>query len=556
MKSLRKQFIRSYIGAILIAFAAETAISVYHLQKAIETNSSKALSFLAQQKASELNETFSSVEQAAIILEDYITNNVNLSRLKTDAQYAENFSSDFAQVATQLCKILKYVKTFYFCPDPELFPHTRCTYYLNNGFNYYMDFSFDIGSYDPDDISHTAPFYAPKKAGHSTWIGPYRNANTENAMNTITYAIPMHSNGKFWGTVGLEISEAVLRKSIDNIDYDASFGFLFARDGSLIYHKDFPGGLSIHDFNNFSNTKVLQNFFSKEYINTGKNYKYTWFGVKQRLILNQIENGMVLAISVPEDELLKQRTQMLFQLLITLVFTLLITVLLANNLASRVIRPLQNLTETTSRIARGELNAEIPYHSNNELGALAESIRKISIELKEYISYIQNQAYTDVMTGSRNKTAYIDRVKILEKRVSEDIADFTIYVFDVNGLKHMNDCYGHEYGDMLIKDAANILLSVFPENSVYRTGGDEFVVIDENITEEQINKNFEKFDKNLEAFNKENEQYDAELAISKGAAIYNKDKDRDFKSVFDRADKAMYACKKEFYSMHMDRRRR
>ena len=65
-------------------------------------------------------------------------------------------------------------------------------------------------------------------------------------------------------------------------------------------------------------------------------------------------------------------------------------------------------------------------------------------ELQEYISYIHAQAYTDAMTGVGNKAAYMDRIKLLDRKIHEHMADFAVIVFDVNGLKRVNDSFGHE----------------------------------------------------------------------------------------------------------------
>ena len=140
--------------------------------------------------------------------------------------------------------------------------------------------------------------------------------------------------------------------------------------------------------------------------------------------------------------------------------------------------------------------------------------------------------------------------------MDEDMTELTVYVFDVNGLKRTNDTYGHEYGDMLIKDASAALRAVFNEQPIYRTGGDEFVVLDESSSREKIAANFASFDQHVAAINADNPAYKEPLAVSKGAAVFDHLQDKDFKTLFARADEAMYACKAEYYRTHGDRRRR
>lgn len=80
--------------------------------------------------------------------------------------------------------------------------------------------------------------------------------------------------------------------------------------------------------------------------------------------------------------------------------------------------------------------------------------------------------YTDGMTGIPNRTAVIEFLNSLR---AED--DYGVVFFDVNDLKKANDVYGHETGDRLISEVADVLRSSFLEHDGFcgRYGGDEFV---------------------------------------------------------------------------------
>ena len=93
------------------------------------------------------------------------------------------------------------------------------------------------------------------------------------------------------------------------------------------------------------------------------------------------------------------------------------------------------------------------------------------------------------MTGANNKTAYDRDIQEIDlKLTSHENQVFGIAVFDVNGLKEINDNYGHESGNYLISDASDAIRAAFPKDRVYRIGGDEFVLIFEGRTDEEIDK--------------------------------------------------------------------
>lgn len=85
-------------------------------------------------------------------------------------------------------------------------------------------------------------------------------------------------------------------------------------------------------------------------------------------------------------------------------------------------------------------------------------------------------AITDQLTGLLNRRAYEEDLSVLMKAALPD--DLIYIAADVNGLKNVNDEKGHVAGDELIIGAANCLTKIFADyGKVYRTGGDEYVVI-------------------------------------------------------------------------------
>lgn len=183
----------------------------------------------------------------------------------------------------------------------------------------------------------------------------------------------------------------------------------------------------------------------------------------------------------------------------------------------------------------------------DEIGELSEKLRTTHRELQDYVNYVHAQAYTDPTTGAGSNMAYKDAVKRLSGKISTNMADFCIVVFDVNGLKNVNDNLGHEVGDQLLRDAATVLRKVFGEQRVYRIGGDEFLALLEGTPPEALEGLFAEMDAELAAFNGGPKRYETALSVSRGAAAYQRGRDKQFRDIFRRADEAMYRDKGEFY---------
>ena len=167
------------------------------------------------------------------------------------------------------------------------------------------------------------------------------------------------------------------------------------------------------------------------------------------------------------------------------------------------------------------------------------------VKQRNELAATRHVAYTDALTHVRNKHAYVEVEAELDKKISDkELKDFGIIVFDLNGLKYVNDTYGHETGDQYLKDACKLICEQFKHSAVFRIGGDEFVALIEG-------SDYQNIDSLLNDFNKQIEENIAKksVIISTGFDKYNPDTDNSFNSIFIRADKKMYERKHQLKEM-------
>ena len=216
----------------------------------------------------------------------------------------------------------------------------------------------------------------------------------------------------------------------------------------------------------------------------------------------------------------------------------------------------QEISEKQSEIKIDESsNDDFADTATGSVEDLTRKMNYMQYELRRYIEYAHTQAYVDSMTGVASKTAYLELVKDIEMKIQEGTADFKVIVFDVNGLKVMNDNYGHEYGDMLIINTAKVILSLYDKKRIFRIGGDEFIVIIEDETDKTLEENEFDINKAIEDFNLNLKEEDVKVSCSFGGAHYNPRIDQNYKQVFKRADEEMYRYKGLYYKQFGDRRK-
>ena len=189
------------------------------------------------------------------------------------------------------------------------------------------------------------------------------------------------------------------------------------------------------------------------------------------------------------------------------------------------------------------------------LQEIYDRLRSVRKELRDYIVKAHKMAYTDVLTGIGNRNAYFEVKEKLNKKIGKGDLSFAVAIFDINGLKNANDDYGHETGDLMIVSAAEILKEFFKAGTLFRIGGDEFVLLVENVSEEQMKIIFDKISTEVNAKIISKNEVHIPLAISKGFSVYTPE-DTEVKAVVQRADAQMYQDKTEYYTKHADRRRK
>ena len=165
-------------------------------------------------------------------------------------------------------------------------------------------------------------------------------------------------------------------------------------------------------------------------------------------------------------------------------------------------------------------------------------------EEKEASRAFQNMANTDSMTGVRNKHAYLDNEALIDSKIeSGELKNVAVVLGDINGLKHVNDTYGHAAGDQLIKDACTLICEHFKQGAVFRIGGDEFAVILQGKGYETMHDVMNEFNRKVEENIKT-----GSVVVSIGYSVLEKD-DHSLQEVFARADQMMYARKSELKAM-------
>ena len=152
------------------------------------------------------------------------------------------------------------------------------------------------------------------------------------------------------------------------------------------------------------------------------------------------------------------------------------------------------------------------------------------------LGVVREIASRDALTGVKSRHAYQEKERELDEQIGNRTAgDFGIVVCDLNGLKLINDEFGHKAGDERIRQASRLICELFSHSPVYRNGGDEFVVYlagrDYEDRAQLMQALHDRSVANIET---------GDVVVSGGLAVFDRNADARLRPVFDRADAAMY----------------
>ncbi len=160
-----------------------------------------------------------------------------------------------------------------------------------------------------------------------------------------------------------------------------------------------------------------------------------------------------------------------------------------------------------------------------------------TLEAKEYLEKMTNMAHLDFLTGLYNRRYFFEEIK--DFSISKN---FAIAMIDIDNFKNINDSYGHDIGDEVIKSIANILKrNIKGSDIAARFGGEEFCIALNNINKKDAIGFFiklkETISKNKIIIKNNKISYTASIGVS------FKEDDEDINTLLNNADQALYKAK-------------
>lgn len=194
-----------------------------------------------------------------------------------------------------------------------------------------------------------------------------------------------------------------------------------------------------------------------------------------------------VVVSTPTDRIFADANRALMRTIIGIVAGGVLIILLAwYGAEAFVVRRFRVLLDMADRVRRGDLTARTGFaDSREELERLGHALDGMVAELqardrqvKELLEHLGEQAITDHLTGLPNRRYLWQALEAELMRARRKLTPVTVMMLDIDHFKQLNDRWGHEAGDLVLKNVTYAIRTVVRGSDIVaRHGGEEFVIV-------------------------------------------------------------------------------
>lgn len=540
MKLLKRKISQLIAFSVFLTSFLTTFFGFLLSQNILKQDTNELINLSCDLVYHDLNSKMESIEQTVKVISSYVMNQlIQVDESELPQAIAQQSNIKLANFLENAALSTENSMSIYVRYNPEISSPTEGIFYVRNDDNTFsLTEPTDLSLYKPDDREHVAWWYEPLAAKKPIWIKPYNNKNINNEL--ISYIIPLYNGNTVIGVIGMDLNLAQIKSYIEGFDIGKNGGVALLDNDYIPVTNSHLSNLITQDFSDMIKKaeSVANNLDSEEQINSIPKIYSQRFDKDNNFLIScrHLRNGMKLIFFTPKDRIFNIRSSFVIRSIIVFIVCLLISIALSHKITHTLTKSIIKLTHCAKEISNGNYDVSISFDEKDEMNILAKTFTEAAQKIGKNARKINELAFSDSLTGVRNRH-YLNQML---DNWPESVAYTGVIFCDLNKLKFTNDNYGHDAGDKLLCNFANILRSLFHTEDIIRYGGDEFVIIIKGIAQDKFNLLLRDFEK----VNKEDDVPYASIGC-----LWDKNC-TDLQDLINQAENKMYLDKNEFYKKY------
>ena len=386
----------------------------------------------------------------------------------------------------------------------------RSKYYAANGDFSEGELRLTLGEFDP----RTRSWYQLAEQAHQPIFSPvYKHFIMNDLALSASYPI-YNGMGELMGVMGTHILLSEMNQKLKDVVHDKNaIAYIIEKNsGDLVanteeepdFMVDQVGTIDRIDSMQIQNEIIraaLENYHANE---EGDFLEDTKTGKWYIKISELKKNGLnwLIIMAMPEDHYIVELKQSIIFSVFLSVLTIIIAIVIWTKKIDQYLRPIYELISITEQYGLGDFSQRANISKRDEVGKLGSAFNKMAEELEVLINHLENKvvertqelerrntelakakeqmelsAQTDFLTGLYNRKFIIQQIETEIEHFGTKYDGFAIIMMDLDYFKKINDEYGHDCGDLVLKDTAMIMRqAIRKQDCVSRWGGEEFLV--------------------------------------------------------------------------------
>ncbi|WP_407303840.1 diguanylate cyclase [Acinetobacter sp.] len=338
-------------------------------------------------------------------------------------------------------------------------------------------------------------------------------------------------HGMIGGTIYLQKNNLIQKMLSTDYDFKKSYMYVIDPHNRIIFHPD-PSRIGEEILNNNGLDHMVRTHRgSVRLINSRGVENLAGFAYIPSL-------NWVVVSQQPTEELLKQANIILLKVSVGILIFYLFIFFIVWKMSRFISSPLNSLAKMASMLNQPDIQDKIkqvdPWYF--EVLKFRTSLLLSSQTFSEKITELRQHVNTDPLTGLYNRRG----MNIFLKELVSVKRDFAVLAIDIDFFKNVNDSYGHDQGDEILKTLASFMKSNFRDEDVCcRYGGEEFIVLMTTADPKVAYNAAERLRKTMESSNINSI---GPITLSVGIAFWPQNSD-DVREVFKMADNKLYEAK-------------
>lgn len=204
-----------------------------------------------------------------------------------------------------------------------------------------------------------------------------------------------------------------------------------------------------------------------------------------RSMLKEFTHTEMISLEKRKGDFRAHRAKITTVIIIEIVFFIFLAILTISFLNKNLFSPLKLLLLNTHKMEKGEIVDITDITSSDEMGYLLSSFFKMHQKVHKRTQKLDYKAHHDELTGLKNRVSMHKEIDYAIEHLQEFKNKFAVLFIDLNKFKQLNDTLGHDAGDIMLKEVAIRLKdTIRSDDTVFRMGGDEFLILLKNIKDD------------------------------------------------------------------------